>query len=261
MLRYDRREPRIKPRLLSVAAGDSMPAQRKIFRIEETMRDAAESQDATRPDDAAIPSGVIEELRALRALMEQRMPDGTGPRATADAPAREVRKLKIELDVIGDAIKQTRTEIVSLQDQGFDSTRVSRVAKELDAVFEDTSRATDRILKAAEEIDQLAHALGGVLKGHHECGLAQDIQERVTTIFETCNFHDLTGQRISKVSAMLKMVEDHLARMMEIWSVIERFNVDAAQSAAGELDGLLNGPRLDGDNGHSTQDEIDKLFH
>jgi len=49
--------------------------------------------------------------------------------------------------------------------------------------------------------------------------------------------------------------------MMEIWSVIDRFNVEAAQSAAGHLDELLNGPKLAGDNGHSTQDEIDQLFH
>jgi chemotaxis protein CheZ len=238
-----------------------MPAQRKIFRIEETMSAESEPPDALAPDAAAIPSEVIAELRQLRALMEQRMPSGSEPRAPADAPAKEVRKLKIELDVIGDAIKQTRNEIVSLQDQGFDSSRVTRVTKELDAVFDDTSRATDRILKAAEEIDQHAHALASLLKGGHEQGLAQDIQDRVTAIFEACNFHDLTGQRISKVAAMLKMVEEHLARMMEIWSVIERFNVEAAQSAAGELDGLLNGPKLDGDNGHSTQDEIDKLFH
>lgn len=238
-----------------------MPAQRKIFRIEEMMQAAPEPQDALAPDAPAFPSDVIAELRALRAMMEQRMPGGGEPRAATDVPAQEVRKLKIELDVIGDAIKQTRTEIVSLQDQGFDSARVSRVTKELDAVFEDTSRATDGILRAAEEIDQHAHALAGLLKGGHEQGLAQDIQERVTAIFEACNFHDLTGQRISKVATMLKMVEEHLARMMEIWSVIERFNVEAAQSAAGQLDGLLNGPKLDGDNGHSTQDEIDKLFN
>jgi chemotaxis protein CheZ len=259
MLRYSVREPRIKPPLLSVAVGNSMPAQRKIFRIEEMMRNAAEPQDALRADEPLIPSSVIDELRALRALMEQRMPDRAP--ATAEAPAHEARKLKIELDVIGEAIKQTRTEIVSLQDQGFDSARVSRVAKELDAVFEDTSSATDRILKAAEDIDHFVNALAGLAKDGQGQTLAQHIQERITAIFEACHFHDLTGQRISKVSAMLKMVEEHLARMMEIWSVIERFNVDAAQSAAGELNGLLNGPRLEGDNGHSTQDEIDKLFH
>jgi chemotaxis protein CheZ len=162
--------------------------------------------------------------------------------------------------VIGNAIKQTRTEIISLQDQGFDSSRVARVAKELEAVFGATSSATDDILKAAEDIEQSVNGLAALLKGGHEQRLAQDIQDRVTAIFEACNFHDLTGQRLSKVTATLKMVEEHLARMMEIWSVIERFNVEAAQSAAQSLEGLLNGPKLAGDNGHSTQDEIDKLF-
>jgi chemotaxis protein CheZ len=237
-----------------------MPAQRKVFRIEEMMQVEREPQETLTPDAPAFPSDVIAELRALRALMEQRMPAAAAPRPAIEAQSQEVRKLKIELDVIGDAIKQTRTEIVSLQDQGFDPSRVARVTKELEAVFDDTSGATDRILKAAEDIDQHAHSLVGLLKGSHEQGLAQDIQERATAIFEACNFHDLTGQRISKVASTLKMVEEHLARMMEIWSVIDRFNVEAAQSAAHNLDGLLNGPKLHGDNGHSSQDEIDRLF-
>lgn len=236
--------------------------QRKVFRIEETIQAQDESQDST-ASAQAFPTDVIAELRALRAMMEQRMPVSgeARPQPQIEAQSQEVRKLKIELDVIGGAIKQTRTEIVTLQDQGFDSSRVARVTKELDAVFDDTSAATDRILKAAEDIDQSANALTGLLKGGHEQGLAQDIQERVTAIFEACNFHDLTGQRITKVAGTLKLVEEHIARMMEIWTVIERFDVDAAQNAAENLDGLLNGPKLDGDNGHSTQDEIDKLFH
>lgn len=237
-----------------------MPAQRKIFRIEETMRTTPELQDALAAP--SVPSlDVIAELRELRALMEQRMPDRGEPRAKADRPAQDTRRLKIELDVIGEAIKQTRTEIVSLQDQGFDSARISRVAKEIDAVFDDTSRATNHILKAAEEIDQYAVALAGLLKGNHEQGIAQDIQDRVTAIFEACNFHDLTGQRISKVAATIRMVEEHLARMIEIWSVIDRFNLENGQTAAGSLDDLLNGPKLGGDAGHSTQDDIDRLFN
>jgi chemotaxis protein CheZ len=241
-----------------------MPAQRKIFRIEETMRAVLEPQSALAPDVTDTPPDVIAELRAMRALMEQQS-TAAGSRPATDGPAQDVRKMKIELDVIGDAIKQTRYEIVSLQDQGFDSDRVARVTKELEAVFGDTTVATERILQAAEEIDHDAHALAGLLKDGHEQGLAQglaqDIQERVTAIFEACNFHDLTGQRIAKVGDMLKLVEEHLARMMEIWSVIERFNVAAAQSSAEDLDALLNGPKLNGDQGHSTQDEIDKLFH
>lgn len=240
-----------------------MAAQRKTYRIEEFMQSEQPMAAAQDGDVTAAHNELLAEIRALRASIESRSEPRTLPCAVTqpEAPSQEVRKLKIELDVIGGAIKQTRTEIVSLQDQGFDSSRVARVAKELEAVFDNTSNATERILKAAEEIDESANALTAMLKGDHEQGLARDIQDRVTAIFEACNFHDLTGQRISKVAATLKMVEDHLARMMEIWSVIERFNIDAAQSAAQNLDGLLNGPKLDGDNGHSTQDDIDKLFH
>ena len=238
-----------------------MPAQRKIFRIEETMRAGLEPPGPGAADDTAYPADVIAELRAMRALMEQHRPDRNAGQVAADGPSQDARKLRIELDVIGNAIRETRCEIVSLQEQGFNSDRVVRVTRELKAVFNDATGATERILKAAEDIDQNAHALAGLLKGGHEQGLAQDIQERVTAIFEACNFHDLTGQRISKVAEMLKLVEEHLARMMEIWSVIDRFNVTAAQSTAGRLDGLLNGPKLNGDEGHSTQAEIDKLFH
>ena len=53
---------------------------------------------------------------------------------------------------------------------------------------------------------------------------------------ESEDFHDLTGQRIAKVAGMLKLVEEHLARMMEIWSVIERFDVDAAIVAFSSLE-------------------------
>ena len=235
-----------------------MPEQRKIFRIEETLQGLSQQDDAgAAANETAAHAEILAEIRALRAESRSQAP----AESRADVHSQEVRKLKIELDVIGDAIKQTRSEIVSLQDQGFASSRVTRVIQEMDAVFSDTSGATDRILKAAEDIDENANALRGLLKGGHEQGLAQDIQDRVTAIFEACNFHDLTGQRISKVGATLKMVEDHLARMMEIWSVIERFNLDAAQSAATGLDNLINGPKLAGDSGHSTQDDIDKLFH
>jgi chemotaxis protein CheZ len=235
-----------------------MPAQRKPFRIEEIMQ-ADEPMEAARNGDVtAAHNELLAEIRALRASIEARPIPGAEPRPEIQSP--EARKLKIELDVIDDAIKQTRSEIVSLQDRGFDSSRVARVAKELEVAFDGTSMATERILKAAEGIDESATALSGMLKNGNEQRLAQDIQDHIVSIFEACNFHDLTGQRLSKVSATLKMVEDHLARMMEIWSAVERFNIEAAQSAVQNHEGPPNGPKLDDDNDHAPQDEIDKLF-
>ena len=82
----------------------------------------------TRRATATSPPRINELLAELRAHAREHR--GTAGRAGAE-PRRtfrrqEVRKLRIELDVIGDAIKQTRSEIVSLQDQGFDSDRASR---------------------------------------------------------------------------------------------------------------------------------------
>ena len=64
-----------------------MPAQRKIFRIEEIMQAEHAAHDQVAPDDAACPSDIVAELRALRALMEQHLPGLAQKRAAPDAPA------------------------------------------------------------------------------------------------------------------------------------------------------------------------------
>ena len=92
--------------------------------------------------------------------------------------------------------------------------------------------------------------------------LAEDILEKVISIFEACNFQDLTGQRISKVMGTMKFIESHINVMMDIWG-----GVDAIKSGSpGVIDErvgdarLLNGPKLEGDVGHASQDDIDALF-
>ena len=87
-------------------------------------------------------------------------------------------------------------------------------------------------------------------------------QMQVIRIFEACNFHDLAGQRIGKVLATLKFVEARIARMMAIWGGVDAFK-DYTAAAACESDkpaALINGPKLDGDPGHASQDDIDALF-
>ena len=100
------------------------------------------------------------------------------------------------------------------------------------------------------------------LKDDQNQALAADIQDRVVKIFEACNFQDLTGQRISKVVATLKFIETHIVRMMEIWGGLEAFkDIEADKIAAPEGDAkLLNGPKIDGEVGHASQDDIDSLF-
>ncbi len=118
---------------------------------------------------------------------------------------------------------------------------------ELEAVTTGTEQATQKILAAAEEIDQLANNLSAALKGKIEQDLAQDIADTVIRIFEACNFQDLIGQRVSKVMTTIKLIEG-------------RRDHRRASAAANDSAQFLHGPRLDSDDGHVTQDEIDAMF-
>jgi len=238
-----------------------MPVQRKIFRIEEMSAGAAGPPLSTVLGEAQdYYVEILSELKALRALLEP-------VRATQDSQAngphpqqRDARKLKIELDVIADAIRQTKNEITILQDRGFDGAGTARVAHELEAVVAYTEQATQRILNAAEEIEQTANMLSGLLQNKHQQGMAQDIVDQVTRIFEACNFHDLTGQRLAKVGATMKLVEEHIARMMEIWTVIAQFQADEIRAATASANALMDGRALATDAGNFAQAEIDAVF-
>ena len=92
--------------------------------------------------------------------------------------------------------------------------------------------------------------------------LSEEIQERVVSIFEACNFQDLTGQRINKVMTTMKFIENHITVMMDIWGGVDAIKAHAP-AIIDDREGdakLLNGPKLDGDEGHASQNDIDALF-
>jgi chemotaxis protein CheZ len=231
-----------------------MPAPRKIFRIEQTA--AARSGDHVA--DAPPPSRhaeLMNELAALRAMITAVAMQSPGKTETAkiEAPvAPETGRLTSELNLIVGAISGSavRASGASLP---CDAPPMTRIAYELTEVVASTEQATQKILGAAEEIDQVAKNLSAALGSKYEQGLVQDIQDVVIRIFEACNFQDLAGQRVSKVLSILNFVEDHVAR------VIEEI---ARESAAARRNGeqLLHGPRLDNDSGHVTQAEVDEMF-
>ena len=125
-----------------------------------------------------------------------------------------------------------------------------------------TEQATQQILEAAESIDQAASALAKVTSPDQQKILSEEIQERVISIFEACNFQDLTGQRISKVMATMKFIENHITIMMDIWGGVDAIRTHVPPMPDDREGGarLLNGPKLDGDAGHASQNDIDALF-
>ena len=227
-----------------------MPEPRKIFRIEQT--GAAQLEQAAENVQAGLPYGeIMRELRALRAALSVAAPLRGGD-ANVERGDGRVTQLATDLNLIAGAIRGNGTAAPAVETGKQNGTPaeapLSRIDSELLAVVSGTEQATQKILAAAEEIDIAANNLSAALSGKIEQGLAQDIQDLVIQIFEACNFQDLIGQRVAKVLTAMKFVEDHIARVLE--------EIKTASVAAA----ALHGPRLDGDRGHASQDDIDAMF-
>jgi chemotaxis protein CheZ len=255
-----------------------MPVHRRRFRIEESLAGDMPIPAAVDGDAGPMHREIMTELRALRAQMAApgcsvatETIDASLSRGAAEAHAlletyraqiEQCEKLKVELDLIHDAITRTKREIAVLHGKSFNGEEMAKVNGELGAVVGGTEEATQQILEAAESIDQAATALAKVTSPDQQKILSEEIQERVVSIFEACNFQDLTGQRISKVMATMKFIENHITVMMDIWGGVDAIKAHAPSIVdAREGDArLLNGPKAEGDVGHASQDDIDALF-
>jgi chemotaxis protein CheZ len=278
-----RREPVVKSRWsktrISEVGEEFMPVHRKRFRIEEAFAAEMPAAGIEGGEPGPMHGEIMAELRAIRAQMAGTI-KGLAP-ASGEAPVpREVaetqamletyraqieqcQKLKVELDLIHDAISRTKREIAVLHGNSFNGEEMAKVNGELGAVVGGTEQATQQILEATEAIDQAATALSRNTSPDQQKLLSEEIQERVISIFEACNFQDLTGQRISKVMNTMKFIENHITVMMDIWGGVDAIKSHAppmADTREGDAR-LLNGPKMEGDAGHASQDDIDALFN
>jgi chemotaxis protein CheZ len=241
-----------------------MASTAKRYRIEESLRPQAPASDT------AAPSPMVEEHlgQILATVLELKSFMDPAHRIAADVveayrrEIAEVYQLRAELDAMKEAITSTKLEIASLHRSDYEGKGMRRVAGELDAVVGATEEATTTILAAVEEIENQANMMrsAGMATGSNDCLGA--IQEKVIVMYEACNFQDLTGQRITKIVGVLKFVEERLDRMIEVWGGLEAFKelAELPPAAVDDDASLLNGPRLDEDEGHVAQTEIDALF-
>lgn len=254
-----------------------MPVHRRRFRVEEAISGDMQILPEIDAEVGPMHREIMNELRAIRAQMAARLgatadtSGGCVVQDVADAQAlldtyraqiEQCEKLKVELDLIYDAITRTKREIAVLHGKSFNGEEMAKVNGELGAVVGGTEEATQQILEATEAIDNAATALCKVTSPDQQKLLSEEIQERVVSIFEACNFQDLTGQRIKKVMATMKFIEHHITVMMDIWGGVDAIKSHAppiVDSREGDAK-LLNGPKSEGDVGHASQDDIDALF-
>lgn len=155
-----------------------------------------------------------------------------------------------ELKKLEDYIENMKSELAQLRSIEISHNHIPAASDELDAVVEETAKATGAIMDCCEVIQNVA---GSVDKEEHETAL----EDAVTKIYEACSFQDITGQRITKVVKTLVNIEQKVHDILEAIgneAGVERPN----KQEESEAHSLLNGPQLQG--GGASQEEIDAIL-
>jgi chemotaxis regulatin CheY-phosphate phosphatase CheZ len=166
--------------------------------------------------------------------------------------------LRRELIEMAASIRKAKVEISAMKplESGASSKRINLATEELDAIVHATERATSDILNSAERILELADKV----RKHDLADAAGELESEATNILVSCGFQDITGQRISKVVATLRYLEERVDAMIRIWG-LEGVKSEELPPAALDLRSdahLLNGPALrDG----IDQSAVDSLFN
>ncbi len=173
-----------------------------------------------------------------------------------------IGRLRAELQDLSDKIQRTMREVATIRHPMMENDRVQSAVDELGAIVAATEYATEQILTAAETIESSFEprpAEAGGDSGPAAVGREAAI-EAVTSIYEACNFQDITGQRITRVMTLLRDVDERLVAIIEHVGR-DHFVAEAkppeTKPAKGD-EALLHGPASGG--GGLQQSSIDSLF-
>ena len=238
--------------------------QRSIYTAER--RDGAPDAPAAIGDGG----GLIDALGALRAQIRADVEAVVDARLTAapppppspedEASARaELEMIRREIRDMSASIERTKAEIKALYASSADQKRMDVMRDELGSVVRDTEIATGAILEAMEQIDETAQFVKTATKNPEIAQSSDQILDQVVRVFETCNFQDLTGQRINKVVNTMKHIEERIGAIVAIWGdeELQRYGSDEIKGMD-DLDRTLATASDEAEK--VSQDEIDKMF-
>ena len=214
------------------------------------MKDKIKSKlDENRADDGdSVP------IDGITSVVERILTSMSGDISSSDF------KLYHELEVLALYIDNAKMEIASFRPDEIQQEHIPSATDELDAIVAHTEEATGTILDAAEKLEELAAS--------SDKKTAEIITEAVTSIYEACNFQDITGQRITKVVKTLKHIEQKVDALISAFGEQVNNGLEEKKKAGGETkkkseersedEVLMHGPQLE-ENAQS-QKEIDAIL-
>lgn len=172
----------------------------------------------------------------------------------------QIEKIQIEISDIAGRIKATKVEMAALRHPLSNQDTFLEASEQLSAVVRATETATNSIISAAEEIEDIVSEVRSQLPEGYQSSRLKDLNDITLRIFEACNFQDLTGQRITKVVQALAFIEERIDGMMSVWNTKEFEAMPLPPDISKHDAGLaLHGPQEDKPSSISQAD-IDALF-
>jgi chemotaxis protein CheZ len=166
------------------------------------------------------------------------------------AISTEQERLRRELDSLAGMIATMKQEVDTIRADEIETRHMPTVNGEIGAIAAHLESATGQILDACENIETVLEPL--------DAAVADPVRDQVTRIYEACNFHDISGQRIRKILDTLQTVEERIGALLAILGQRPDRPKRPPSDMVEARPSLLEGPQLPG-NGRS-QDEIDALF-
>ena len=157
-----------------------------------------------------------------------------------------------ELQRLADYIQSAKREIAAIRPDEIRAHHIPMATDELDAVVGATAKATGEILDAAETLERMA--------GTMAAPTGDEVRNVATRIYESCNFQDITGQRITKVVRTLKHIEDKIDALLSAFGEGIKAVAPPVEEALppGDERNLLHGPQMPA--AANKQDDIDAIL-
>lgn len=169
------------------------------------------------------------------------------------APRPDLKALSAEVEQVANYVFRLRREISALRPGSIAQDEVPSIREDLTSVETGVRAATDRIMRAAENVLSSAHVMSDEAR--------RNLDANLTAILESCSFQDLAGQRLARATVRLTELEKRIERFIRTVNVPDAaivFDRDAIVRAVRREVLLVEGPQAAGDA--IDQDAVDRLF-
>ncbi|WP_420403320.1 hypothetical protein [Nisaea sp.] len=241
-----------------------MPRYMKTPYSIETRRTANTMAKGGSAAEAVVATAEVDLSEVMEAIrnLERKIDGHPAPANTGDVTAvqdRKIEEIRTEIADIAGRIQATKVEIAALRHPLANDDKFEAASAELSEIVRQTEGATEGIMSNAEKIEEVIADLMSVTQDEYANSRLGEIADFVTAIYESCNFQDLTGQRITKVIKVLNYIEERVDAMMETWDIREFQTMPLPEDITRKDEDLtLSGPMQEGEA--ISQDEIDAMF-